>query len=170
MPLVQNDVGHGQHRSGGIQVSAHHQNHIVINFNDSHFIRRRVLERIGARALSAHLRKLCDYLVYEVATSGQNHHIKKRVDTVNALIWNYNVFTLDRLAFCLALRTQEGSEAQVCFYIIQLLLLKSNELRNRVMEFVRENSPDHWKQNNWFARKTLLIHFRLRSEYSSLQV
>lgn len=109
----------------------------------------RVLERIGARALSAHLRKLCDYLVYEVATSGQNHHIKKRVDTVNALIWNYNVFTLDRLAFCLALRTQEGSEAQVCFYIIQLLLLKSNELRNRVMEFVRENSPDHWKQNNW---------------------
>lgn len=61
----------------------------------------RVLDRIGARALSAHLRKLCDYLVYEVAHSGQNHHIKKRVDTINDLIWKYNIVTLDRLVLCL---------------------------------------------------------------------
>jgi mediator of RNA polymerase II transcription subunit 23 len=50
-----------------------------------------------------------------------------------------------------ALRTQEGSEAQVCFFIIQLLLLKAAELRNRVQEFVKENSPEHWKQSNWYA-------------------
>jgi mediator of RNA polymerase II transcription subunit 23 len=49
------------------------------------------------------------------------------------------------------LRTQEGSEAQVCFFIIQLLLLKAAELRNRVQEFVKENSPEHWKQSNWYV-------------------
>jgi len=48
-----------------------------------------------------------------------------------------------------ALRTQEGSEAQVCFFIIQLLLFKGAEFRARVCEFVKENSPEHWKQSNW---------------------
>lgn len=61
----------------------------------------RVLERIGARALSAHLRKLCDYLAYDFANSGQNQTINKRVDAVNDLIWKYNVVTLDRLVLCL---------------------------------------------------------------------
>lgn len=61
----------------------------------------RVLERIGARALSAHLRKLCDYLAYDFANSGQNQNINKRVDAVNDLIWKYNVVTLDRLVLCL---------------------------------------------------------------------
>lgn len=54
--------------------------------------------------------------------------------------------------FSQALRTQEGSEAQVCFFIIQLLLFKGAEFRARVQEFVKENSPDHWKQSNWFAK------------------
>lgn len=47
------------------------------------------------------------------------------------------------------LRAHEGNEGQVCLYVIQLLFLKSNEFRNRVQEFVRDNSPDHWRQNNW---------------------
>ncbi|RXG55626.1 Mediator of RNA polymerase II transcription subunit 23 [Armadillidium vulgare] len=48
------------------------------------------------------------------------------------------------------LRTQEGSsEAQVCLFIIQLLLLKPPDFRNRVQEFVSDNSPEHWKQTNW---------------------
>ncbi|KAG8223893.1 hypothetical protein J437_LFUL004729 [Ladona fulva] len=64
------------------------------------------------------------------------------------MIWKYNIVTIDRLVLCLALRTQEGSEAQVCFFIIQLLLLKAAEFRNRVQEFVKENSPEHWKQSN----------------------
>lgn len=50
---------------------------------------------------------------------------------------------------CQAIRTQEGNEAQVCFYIIQLLLLKLPAFRIRVLEFVKENSPEHWKQSNW---------------------
>lgn len=93
--------------------------------------------------MSAHLRKLCDYLAYDFANSGQNQNINKRVDAVNDLIWKYNIVTLDRLVLCLAIRTQEGNEAQVCFYIIQLLLLKSPEFRSRVLEFVK-NHPDHW--------------------------
>lgn len=59
------------------------------------------MERIGARALSTHLRKLCDYLAYDFANSGQNQNINKRVDAVNDLIWKYNVVTLDRLVLCL---------------------------------------------------------------------
>lgn len=61
----------------------------------------RILERIGARALSLHLRKLCDYLIHEVATSGGNHQIKKCVDSIGDLVWKYNVLTLDRLLLCL---------------------------------------------------------------------
>lgn len=61
----------------------------------------RVLERIGARALSNHLRKLCDYLAYDFANSGQSPNINLRVDAVNDLIWKYNVVTLDRLVLCL---------------------------------------------------------------------
>lgn len=49
-----------------------------------------------------------------------------------------------------AIRTQEGNEAQVCLCIIQLILLKSPEFLSRVKEFVT-NSPDHWKQSNWFV-------------------
>jgi mediator of RNA polymerase II transcription subunit 23 len=127
---------------------------LLSSYHDNYFriiiFQYRILERIGARALSSHLRKLCDYLVYEVHCSGMSvTHVNKCVDTVNDMIWKYNVVTIDRLVLCLALRPQEGSEAQVCFFIIQLLLLKPLEFRNRVQEFVKENSPEHWKQSNW---------------------
>lgn len=112
---------------------------------------------MGARALSAHLRKLCDYLVFEVTNSGVNLHINKCVDTINDMIWKYNVVTIDRLVLCLALRTHEGNEAQVCFFIIQLLLLKTHEFRNRVQEFVKENSPDYWKVKDKFLFEVIFI-------------
>ncbi|KAM9316933.1 mediator of RNA polymerase II transcription subunit 23 isoform 7-T7 [Gastrophryne carolinensis] len=48
-----------------------------------------------------------------------------------------------------AMRSHEGNEAQVCYFIIQLLLLKPNDFRNRVSDFVKENSPEHWLQNDW---------------------
>ena len=56
-----------------------------------------------------------------------------------------------------ALRTHEGNEGQICFFIIQLLLLKSTEFRNRLQEFVKENSHEHWKQSNWHE-KHLAFH------------
>lgn len=90
--------------------------------------------------------------MYEVANSSGKEIIHKCVDTINNMIWKYNIVTIDRVVLCLALRTQEGSDAQVCFLIIQLLLLKSSELRNRIQEFYKENSPDHWKQNNWYEK------------------
>lgn len=73
----------------------------------------KILERIGARALSAHLRKFCDCLVFEFSNSPGGQHVNKCVDTINDMIWKYNIVTIDRLVLCLALRTQEGSEAQV---------------------------------------------------------
>lgn len=112
----------------------------------------KILERIGARALSAHLRKFCDCLVFEFTNSAGNVHVNKCVDTINDMIWKYNIVTIDRLVLCLALRTQEGSEAQVCSFIIQLLLLKATEFRNRLHDFVKDNSPDHWNQTNWYER------------------
>ncbi|XP_015604323.1 mediator of RNA polymerase II transcription subunit 23 isoform X1 [Cephus cinctus] len=125
----------------------------------------KILERIGARALSAHLRKFCDYLVFEFANSVGGQHVNKCVDTINDMIWKYNIVTIDRLVLCLALRTQEGSEAQVCFFIIQLLLLKAPEFRNRVQEFVKENSPEHWKQSNWHE-KHLAFHRKYPEKFA----
>ncbi|KAK3924714.1 Mediator of RNA polymerase II transcription subunit 23 [Frankliniella fusca] len=112
-----------------------------------------ILERIGPRALSTHLRKFCVYLVNEFSASSssgqQQHHVNKCVDAVNLMIWQYNIITIDRLILCLSMRPHEG---QMCFFIIQVLLLKSTEFRTRVQKFVNENSPDHWKQSNWYEK------------------
>jgi len=59
------------------------------------------LERIGARALSAHLRKFCDYLVSKFAVSEEGQHVNKYVDAINSMIWKYNIVTIDRLVLCL---------------------------------------------------------------------
>ena len=48
-----------------------------------------------------------------------------------------------------AMRSHEGNEAQVCYFIIQLLLLKPSDFRNRVNDFVKENAPEHWLQSDW---------------------
>uniref|UniRef100_A0A182XM38 Mediator of RNA polymerase II transcription subunit 23 n=1 Tax=Anopheles quadriannulatus TaxID=34691 RepID=A0A182XM38_ANOQN len=125
----------------------------------------KILERIGARALSTHLRKMCDYLLFEVANSGGGAHVNKCVDTINDMIWKYNIITIDRLVLCLILRTLDGNEAQVSFYIIQLLLLKTTEFRNRVQEFITINSPEHWKQNNWHERH-LAFHQKFPEKFA----
>uniref|UniRef100_T1J7Z5 Mediator of RNA polymerase II transcription subunit 23 n=1 Tax=Strigamia maritima TaxID=126957 RepID=T1J7Z5_STRMM len=130
----------------------------------------KVLERVGARALSAHLRTFADFLVFEFANSVGGQHVNKCIDALNDLIWKWNIITLDRLVLCLALRSFEGNEAQVCFFIIQLLLMKPNDFRNRVNEFVKENSPEHWKQSNWHE-KHLAFHRKYAEKfyYESLQ-
>uniref|UniRef100_A0A7G3ABS6 Mediator of RNA polymerase II transcription subunit 23 n=1 Tax=Lutzomyia longipalpis TaxID=7200 RepID=A0A7G3ABS6_LUTLO len=125
----------------------------------------KILERIGARGLSAHLRKLSDYIVFEVQNSNVGAHVNKCVDTINDMIWKYNIVTIDRLVLCLALRTQEGNDAQVSFFIVQLVLLKSTDFRNRLQEFVKENSPEHWKQNNWHE-KHLSFHQKYPEKFA----
>ncbi|KAG7265738.1 hypothetical protein CRUP_035091, partial [Coryphaenoides rupestris] len=91
-----------------------------------------VLERIGARALVAHVRTFADFLVYEFSTSAGGQQLNKCIEILNDMVWKYNIVTLDRLILCLAMRSHEGNEAQVCYFIIQLLLLKPNDFRNRV--------------------------------------
>ncbi|KAM9839929.1 mediator of RNA polymerase II transcription subunit 23 isoform 6-T6 [Aulostomus maculatus] len=109
----------------------------------------RVLERIGARALVAHVRTFADFLVYEFSTSAGGPQLNKCIEILNDMVWKYNIVTLDRLILCLAMRSHEGNEAQVCYFIIQLLLLKPNDFRNRVNDFVKENAPEHWLQSDW---------------------
>ncbi|KAJ7421364.1 hypothetical protein BTVI_18632 [Pitangus sulphuratus] len=83
-------------------------------------------------------------------TGGQQ--LNKCIEILNDMVWKYNIVTLDRLILCLAMRSHEGNEAQVCYFIIQLLLLKPNDFRNRVSDFVKENSPEHWLQNDWHTK------------------
>ncbi|XP_068610263.1 mediator of RNA polymerase II transcription subunit 23 [Brachionichthys hirsutus] len=109
----------------------------------------RVLDRIGARALVAHVRTFADFLVYEFSTSAGGQQLNKCIEILNDMVWKFNIVTLDRLILCLAMRSHDGNEAQVCYFIIQLLLLKPNDFRNRVSEFVKENSPEHWLQSDW---------------------
>ena len=111
----------------------------------------KVLERIGPKQLTAHLRSFCDVLVLEFSKSGGSGHVNKCIDAMNNLIWKYNIIALDRLILCMALRTNEGSHAQVCFFIIQLLLLKPQDFRNRVSELVKNMSPEHWMTNDFYT-------------------
>ena len=53
-------------------------------------------------------------LVCEFSKSGGGSgHVTKCIDAMNNLIWKHNVIALDKLILCMALRTHEGSEAQV---------------------------------------------------------
>jgi mediator of RNA polymerase II transcription subunit 23 len=102
----------------------------------------KVLQHIGAKQLTSHLRSFCDMLVCEFSKSGQAGHVNKCIDAMNNLIWKYNIIALEKLILCMALRTHEGSEAQVCFFIIQLLLLKPKDFRCRVIELDKTMSPE----------------------------
>lgn len=68
---------------------------------------RRVLERIGARALVAHVRTFADFLVYEFSTSAGGQQLNKCIEILNDMVWKYNIVTLDRLILCLV-RTLRG--------------------------------------------------------------
>lgn len=61
----------------------------------------RVLERIGARALVAHVRTFADFLVYEFSISPGGPQLNKCIEILNDMVWKYNIVTLDRLILCL---------------------------------------------------------------------
>ncbi|CAG0897084.1 unnamed protein product [Cyprideis torosa] len=61
----------------------------------------RVLERVGARALSAHLRTFCDYFVHEFSNSERGTQVNHFIDAVNDLIWKYHIFPIDRFILTL---------------------------------------------------------------------
>ena len=104
---------------------------MILETDDISPIAYKVLERIGAKQITSHLRSFCDFLVHEFSKSAGGGHVNKCIDAMNSMIWKYNIVTLDRLVLSMALRNHEGNEAQVCFFIIQLLLLKPSEFRNR---------------------------------------
>ncbi|KAK7100374.1 mediator of RNA polymerase II transcription subunit 23-like isoform X2 [Littorina saxatilis] len=110
----------------------------------------KVLDRLGPRALSGHLRRFCDYLAFELANSTSNL-FGRYFEALSDMMWKYNILTIDRFFLCLVLRNLEDTEAQVRFIIIQYLITR-NEFKSRVVDFVRENSPEHWRQNNWHEK------------------
>lgn len=66
------------------------------------------------------------------------------------------------------MRSHENNEAQVCYFIIQLLLLKPNDFRNRVNDFVKENAPEHWLQSDWHNKHMNYHKVRADHRASSL--
>lgn len=68
----------------------------------------KILERIGARGLSPHLRVLCDYLVYEFANLIGGQNATKYVEKLNEFIWKCNVVTLERFLLCLVSCVRES--------------------------------------------------------------
>lgn len=73
----------------------------------------RVLERIGARALVAHVRTFADFLVYEFSTSAGGQQLNKCIEILNDMVWKYNIVTLDRLILCLVRRNLH-TEKYIC--------------------------------------------------------
>ena len=138
---------------------------MILETDDISPIAYKVLEKIGAKQLTAHLRAFCDFLVHEFSKSGGGGHVNKCIEAMNHMIWKYNIITLDRLVLCMSLRHHEGNEAQVCFYIIQLLLLKPADFRNRVNEFCRNMSPEHHLLEDWH-QKHLEIHSKFPEKFA----
>ncbi|WAR24242.1 MED23-like protein [Mya arenaria] len=112
----------------------------------------RVLERIGPRALSAHLRTFCDFIVFEFCLAGNQNYFQRYIEAINDMIWKNNILTIDRLVLCLALRNLENNEARLAFYIIYQILVRSTDFKNRVSDFLQNNTPDHWLQSNWHEK------------------
>lgn len=69
-----------------------------------------VLQRIGARALVAHVRTFADFLVYEFSTSAGGQQLNKCIEILNDMVWKYNIVTLDRLILCLVRRNVHTEE------------------------------------------------------------
>lgn len=93
----------------------------------------RVLERIGARALVAHVRTFADFLVYEFSTSAGGQQLNKCIEILNDMVWKYNIVTLDRLILCLV-SISSGDKMTVdavCFLLKIDLVLNSDYLLNQ---------------------------------------
>lgn len=114
----------------------------------------RILDNIKLRAISAHLRTFVDYLVYEFANS-QAQAMYRYADSLNDLIWKFNVISIDRLLLCMCLRSFEDSKARVCFFIMQLLLMRQPDFKNLVHKFVKMQNPEHWKVRPMYENANL---------------
>ena len=125
---------------------------VLFNTEQLPSVAYKILERIGTKQLTAHLRSFCDLLVLEFSISGGADHVNKSIATLNNLIWKYNIIALDRWILCMALRPNEKNEAQVCFFIIQLLLLKPKDFRERVSEFANSMNPEHWNHGEFYTQ------------------
>ncbi|KAK0059322.1 mediator of RNA polymerase II transcription subunit 23-like isoform X2 [Biomphalaria pfeifferi] len=120
----------------------------------------KVLDKLGPRALTTHLRTLADYLVYEIASSPALQNSSKCIEALTDMIWKYNIIPIDRIVLCLALRSLEGKEAQVQFVVIQFLLTAKPDFKARIHDFIKENTSEHWSQSNWHD-----IHMNFHKKY-----
>lgn len=121
---------------------------MLLDSNDTDYLNPvvyRILDSIRIRTLSTHLRTFVDYLVYEFANSVAGELVNKYAEALCSLIWKFQIISLDRLLLCMCLRNFDGSKVQVCFFIIQLLLLKISDFKNTVQKFCKMQNPEHWK-------------------------
>ncbi|XP_063699049.1 mediator of RNA polymerase II transcription subunit 23 [Culicoides brevitarsis] len=107
----------------------------------------KTVERISIRSSPMYLRNLCDYIILEITNFSGNGNAAKCIDCINKMIWTYSMFAIDSFIMKMVFRPSDNNEAQVCFYVIQSLLLKQ-QFRNRLVDFCQDNSPEYWKINN----------------------
>ena len=112
-----------------------------------------VLQHIGTKQLTCHLRSFCDMLVCEFSKSGQAGHVNKCIDAMNNMIWKYNIVALEKLILCMALRTNEGSEAQVSQSDRSTIMLinQQNKTKNVLISNISSNFISSYDQG-------LLLH------------
>lgn len=107
----------------------------------------RILDTFRIRTLSSNIKTFVDYLVHEFSTSGAAN-ISKNSEALNRLLCKYRIINLERLLLCMCLRSYDGCEAQVCYFIIQLVLNKS-DFKAAVMEFCKMMpSHEHWRSDS----------------------
>ena len=92
-------------------------------------------------------------LVCEFSKSGQAGHVNKCIDAMNNMIWKYNIVALEKLILCMALRTNEGSEAQVSQSDRSTIMLinQQNKTKNVLISNISSNFFSSYDQG-------LLLH------------
>lgn len=118
-----------------------------------------MLEILRPKHLSQHVRKLADYVVVEFSSTG---HVQQVIDVINEMIWKIYAFPLEKLVLCLALRHVDGVDPQVAFNVLNHLLFKPPELRNRINEWVKETPASHWLDHKETAYE---IHTKFHSNF-----
>jgi len=126
----------------------------------------KIVRRVGPKQMQPHLRSLCDLIVSEFGVSKGGGQVNKMIDAVNNMIWREAVTTLDRFVLTLALKCYEGNEAQICFFIIQLLLLKPADLRSRVSELVASTPPPALAEGLAFHEAHVAFHEKFPEKFA----
>jgi len=110
----------------------------------------KIAQRTQPKKLAAQMRRLVDYIIFTLPPLGSSpNHLNSVILRLNELVWKYNVFPLDRLVLCMALRGYDSHDTLMCLTVLYCLLLGTQEFSQRVSTLVKEVPADYWNLPNW---------------------